>query len=1124
MRKNIFLLFVLTFLFSYGQQNSFSPWLVSKSIAEQKEMTFNELQDNFNSYWLTHNKDTKGSGYKPHKRWEYYWRDFVQQDGNLAASSKLWQDWENMNALKSSFSDLSDWMPAGPYSFVNSGSWSAGQGRVNEIHVDPTDSDIIYIGAPAGGIWKSEDAGASWMPLTDDLPQIGVSGIAVDPNNNQIIYIVTGDDDGGDSYSVGVFKSLDGGATWNTTGLTNANGGDSMSDIFMSPLDSNMLWVATENGAFKTIDGGVNWTNSLTQPVTDLKLKPGDPSVIYAATNNRVYKSTDFGDTFSPMINVGLPLFASGRYVMAVTEANPEYLYVLIANGQTNLGLYKSTNSGASFSLQNDNTDVLESNQAWYDLALTASDTNPDEIYTGCLNIWKSTNGGQNFTKVNNWNDPDSPSYSHADIHFLRFFNGELFCGSDGGIYKSSNGGDNFSSLTDGLMISQFYKITVSNQSSQKMVGGLQDNGGYAYKDLTWRNYYGADGMDTAIDPNNSDLIYGFIQQGGSMYISSNGGESITGSVSSPGGVQGNWVTPLVSNSVGDIYAGYTSLYKLVNGNFVSDSQDFGSEIDNVFIDPTDDAIYLTIGSSLYYRSADTVATNFTQINTLPSFISSIAISSSDNNTLWFTTTGVQNRVYKSTDKGVSYTDITLNLPDEPKLIVVHQPKNENNPVYLGTSLGVYTINDLDTEWQPFMVNLPNVSIRDLEINTLDGNITAATYGRGIWQSSIPVILPSNDIHVLEVVASNSGVSCDIQTPIVTIKNTGLQEITSIDFEYSVAGIVNTFTWTGNLLSENTLDIALPALPEIASIVSINVNATISNDAYADNNAASGFVYTNFSEEENTLHTFDSAEDTLLSFDNGSGNSLWEKGSPSGELLNSSFSGSQVYATNLDGNHPDNTVSHLYTPCYDFTNIDNPVFEFQMAFDLELNWDIMYIEYTTDNGVTWNVLGSADDANWYNSDRTSAISGDADCFNCPGAQWTGTESDWAAYSYDMTALSSESSISFRFTFVSDQAVNQEGVVIDDFVITGSTLSIEEFETSGISIYPNPSKDVFNFTWEATDILTVEIYDILGKKVSYKVLKSSTNESSIDVSNYSAGVYIAKIVQEGKTYTKKLLVK
>ncbi len=534
--KHLILLYSVFFCtLLHAQFNESAPWMQNLNQGQRltnSEITFHEIVDAFNSYWETRDPDVKGSGYKPFKRWEYYWRNFVKEDGTLPTQQELWDTWldkkQKINS-RSVLLDNSNWLPLGPFTHINTGSWSSGQGRVNSIIVDPNDPTIFYSGAPAGGIWKSTDSGSTWTVLTDDLPQIGVSGIAIDYANSNVIYIATGDDDAGDSYSVGVFKSTDGGTTWNPTGLNPGNSPYSMNDIYIHPANSNILWVATSSGVYRTTNAGVNWTNTLSGNIKDIKIKPGDPNIVYAVSSNTFYTSIDGGITFSAS-STGLPV-SSGRLVIDVTPANPNVVYVLSSTtGDGFQGIYKSIDSGSSFTeTANTSTvgDIFESPQAWYDMALAVSDSNENEIYTGVLNIWKSTDGGATMTKVNNWSSPTQPSYSHADIHLLRFYGGQLFTGTDGGFYKSSDGGTNFTDLTAGMQIGQFYKIAVAKQTSEKMVGGLQDNGGYGLDNNQWQNYYGADGMDTAIDPNNSDLFYGFIQQGGGLYISDDAGASV---------------------------------------------------------------------------------------------------------------------------------------------------------------------------------------------------------------------------------------------------------------------------------------------------------------------------------------------------------------------------------------------------------------------------------------------------------------------------------------------------------------------------------------------------------------------------------------------------------------------
>ena len=197
-----------------------------------------------------------------------------------------------------------------------------------------------------------------------------------------------------------------------------------------------------------------------------------------------------------------------------------------------------------------------------------------------------------------------------------------------------------------------------------------------------------------------------------------------------------------------------------------------------------------------------------------------------------------------------------------------------------------------------------------------------------------------------------------------------------------------------------------------------------------------------------------------------------------------------------------------------------------MAFDLEENWDVVYMEYTTDQGQNWNVLGTAQDPNWYNSSQTNASSGGNNCFNCPGAQWTGQDFTLKNYSYDLTALNGESNIIFRFTFISDEAVNEEGVVIDDFLIDATAvLDIDDFNEGEFLIYPNPSSEIFNIKRANTvnGEMTIKVYDVMGKLIRFEDGISATNYP-LNMSRVAKGIYFLNVNIENKRLVKKLILK
>ena len=465
MKKYLLIVALFTGYFGMSQFNSNAPW--TKNSTDNKDLTFKEIQDSFELYWSDKNYKIKGSGYKPFKRWEYHWQNSLTDDGYLISPQEIWNAFyqkksRSLNRVTSVLVPVSNWVPIGPINNSNVGSTRA-RGRVNIVHADPSNPNTLYMGTPAGGIWKSTDNGSNWTPLSDELPQIGVSGIAVDYTNSNTIYIATGDKDAADTYSIGVMKSTNGGTTWNTTGLTFTNTSTRAGDLVIHPTNNQILWCGTSVGLYKTSNAGTTWTLVQTGSFAQgsVRLKPGDPTTVYAVSNNRFYKSTNTGDSFT-VSTTGLPLSA-GRFIMDVTPANSNFIYILASTtGNGFQGIYKSSNGGTSFLKVSGTTNILESTQSWYDLALAVSPTNANEVYTGCLNVWKSIDGGTTSTVINSWSS-FTPSFTHADIHFLGFFNNKLYCGSDGGFYESLDGGINFTEKTGAAQIGQIYKISVSN-------------------------------------------------------------------------------------------------------------------------------------------------------------------------------------------------------------------------------------------------------------------------------------------------------------------------------------------------------------------------------------------------------------------------------------------------------------------------------------------------------------------------------------------------------------------------------------------------------------------------------------------------------------------------------------
>ena len=1106
-------LFLLSFLVVFALQAQFNPNAPWTNKLDKKVQTLEEQKQAFDVYWSTREPNAKGSGFKPFMRWLERNKNSVNENGYLDVS-RIPNAWlQTKSQTKTTFTaPQSNWEPIGPTSNAQANSIIA-RGRVNAFAVDPNNSNIIYMGTPAGGIWKSINNGISWNPMSDFLPQIGVSGIAIDHTNTDILYISTGDRDASDTYSVGVYKSLDGGITWALAGQNNL--GNFLGDIIMHPTNPQILWVASNNGIYKTTNGGASWVNNQVGDFAQgsLRLKPNNPNTVYAVSNNMFFISTNGGDSFNS-VSTGLPQ-DSGRLLLDVSPANANYVYVLSANTNFSFqGLYQSINSGTNFVLKSSSPNIFEANQAWYDMALAVSDTDANQIFTGVLNIWTSNNGGSNFTKVNNWYQYND-QFTHADIHYLQYINGVLYCGSDGGLYRSYNDGQLFTDITGNAQISQFYRIATAKNTVAKLAGGTQDNGGYALSNSQWKGYHGGDGMDSGISPLNSNLYYGFTQFGGSLNISSNAGVSTFGNVPSPAGEQGNWITPLRLNIQGDVFSGFSTLYKLQNNNWVEQTlaPNFGQgNIDVIYIDPTNDAIMYVANQNRLYKSTNG-GLNFSLLNTVNNNISSIAVNSNMNSTLYLTTSSSFNlSVLKSTDGGLSFTSISNGLPDVGKNAIIHQKQHPNNPLYVATEIGVYYRDDTMTAFEAFNTNLPNVPVSDLEINYIDNKLVASTYGRGIWLTDITILLPQNELALLEIkpILFNCSTS---YAPVITIKNGGQTTISTFNYTITSNGINYPGTWNGNLASEETADVQLNPINFPSGENPYTLDLQLVNDTYLDNNSENSSVYINQTGVTNQVNTFTNTSDELYSYSDDT-IPLWTRGVRSQGLLNTN--GNTVYTTNLNGNYPNNKTSYIVSNCYDLSLMTNPEVRFDMAFDIEEDWDFLVFEYSVNGGNTWEILGD-EGVDWYNS---STFPGN-NCANCPGKQWTGTDATLKSYAHELSALAMNTQVIFRFKFYSDGYVNNEGVVIDNFVIQEQGSLFESvFNEQNIKLYPNPTKGLFTVELNDLNNKTIDIYDVMGKLIFSQ--NTTSNKVQIDLSSYATGLYFVKIKTENNTITKRLL--
>ncbi len=797
MRKGLFL---FIFIFAFIQLKS-QEWVEKM---QDQSVNFYEVQKSFNDFWKERVVQ-RSRGWKQFKRWEYFNEARVFPSGIRVDPSIVWHNfttYKQKNAYKSTNS--SDWFHLGPTSPPANG---GDAGRLNCVAFHPSNPNIMYVGSPSGGLWKTTNGGVNWLPLTDNLPSIGISDIIVDYSNPDIIYIATGDGDATDTYSIGVLKSTNGGISFQPTGLTHAvQQRKTINKLLIHPTNPLTIFAATSNGILRTYDGGVTWVNSTYEFTRDIAFKPDDPNVIYATTKTNFYKSINAGLNFyfKTVQFVG----PTSRIQIGVSPANPSYVYLLAGNSTTQGygGLYRSENSGETFSLRSSSPNILDwstdgsgtGGQAWYDLAIAVSPTNAEMVFVGGVNIWRSTNGGTNWNLNAHWYGGGGKPYVHADIHALRYSPlNVLFACTDGGISVTSNNGSNWTCKNNGLAIAQIYRLSVSKTNPYKIITGWQDNGTNLNDNNSWERVYGGDGMECIIDYTNSYINY-VTTPNGNIHITYNSNDFSTISNYITNIEQGAWVTPFVIDPVNPqtIYAGYYNVWKTTNrgitwtqiSNFSSQNQ-----IKSLAVAPSNsNYIYFATNSSIYKTTNG--GQNWAGITSgvTGGAITYIAVSNTNPDVLWVTISGYTDgsKVFESRDGGTSWTNISGTLPNIPANCIAYQPQS-NEGLYIGMDVGVYYRDTIIGDWILFSNKLPNVFVNELEISLSVNRIRAATYGRGLWES--PLYDPSK---------VNNQVTDLIQPVVFPIPSVGIFniDITNLPFDNYSLDITNI---AGKLINES---------------------------------------------------------------------------------------------------------------------------------------------------------------------------------------------------------------------------------------------------------------------------------------------------------------------------------
>ncbi len=770
----LLLAFTILYIFPENMRAQVSETLSYPVFEPNNNYSFSQVRSSLENYWKNKPR-AKGDGWKIFKRWEYFWGQRLDSAGKVPNMAKIYQNWQAYLAKdkqkKDKITGINPWTFLGPssepYKSILSSPEGVGMGRINCIAFDPNNQNIIWVGAAYGGVWKSTDGGMSWntFPFTEFL-SIGISDIAVSPSNPNIVYVATGDADGSLSpnvcYSIGILKTTDGGNTWAVTGFKNQIAdGVIINKLLVHPSNPDTVYAATSKGLYNTFNGGATWNVRANAYFRDMEFKPGNTGIIYGAAilqnqqGNYVYgvlncvlSQTNWTANFT------FPITDVRRIAIAVTPANPNVIYALCA--ASDLGFHsflKSNDGGATWSIiaqRNSSPNILNENfagsgnggQGNYDLCVAASRTDANLVYIGGVNIWKTTDGGSHWTLNAEWTGEHGVPWVHADQHSLEFSPANiLFSTNDGGVNKTTNGGTNWIDLSNGLEVTQFYRLSSAPTSEGIIYCGSQDNGTHRLLAKSWKNVLGGDGMTCLVDPTNYNFVYTSLYYG-DFWKSTDGGdhfaEMLNSSITQE---QGGWVTPMVIDQKNPsiLYAGYQNVWKSTNrgANWsktgtVSDTNN--NVVWSMAVAPSNsNYLYVTKMGGVWLST--NAGVNWTQIIT-GGLISSIVVDPNNPNRIWFTQSGYADSLKVYEYNGTLLKNISGSLPNVPVNSIVYQ-NNSPDRLYIGTDVGVFYRDNRMNDWQLFNEGMPNVVINQVDIQYASQKIRAATFGRGLWENDL---------------------------------------------------------------------------------------------------------------------------------------------------------------------------------------------------------------------------------------------------------------------------------------------------------------------------------------------------------------------------------------------------
>lgn len=772
MKKCIILLLLTNATFSYAQRVALDYIRESQRNGANYYQIVKQAREGFSRLNMTERNNRKAE--KQFERWAYYWGNYINADGtfpttfpefallNLKPNSPLQP--QNNTLGKSS----EPWVQIGPVTNVLPHGYVAypGMGRVNCVRKLAANTYIVA--TPNGGIWKTTNNGVNWLPKTDVLARIGVTDIQVDPTNSSVIYAITGDRDADHTLSVGVIKSTDGGETWSTTGLvitpSSVSGNISVSNIAMNPTDPNTFIVNINEKNYYTNNGGTTFTasNSDIPFANDIVwVNNSNGNAIYVSDIfGKIYRSVNGGADFTQIYNDN---HGVSNIVMRFNQMLVGGdIYFLLGKKDSAI-VYKFTHDTVTTNISPTSVGAVLSDfnpQGIYNIAITVNPVNSSKIMVFGVDGYYTSNSGATWAKkLDAYSSTTSGEvYVHPDHHFANYLDSvNVLLTHDGGVGVINTSTQPFGhqDLTGNLIISQIYYTAIVNSdtANQNMLMGLQDNDGFSKSPATqsgqWVAVSAGDGTAAAINYNNHAIRYlggtkGSLSRTSTAYQA---GYNDKTQLSTPDSLAPFvWELVMHDTNPNHLFGGFGQLYytndegsNWIDAGFdvgpVKDVEQRGGRIAAIGANGQRVAKYSTvsgISDTLTIQMPAGITVNFNSISL-----------GSDSVTMYATVAGYDNgnKVFKSTDNGQTWTNISGNLPNlvmNKVITKIAGLRGFDEILFVATNVGVYyKEGSTTTSWNKLGLGFPNTSVTDLDINYTTDRLIASTFGRGIWQINL---------------------------------------------------------------------------------------------------------------------------------------------------------------------------------------------------------------------------------------------------------------------------------------------------------------------------------------------------------------------------------------------------